>query len=193
MSAHAEIVPVSDYAGTGKQRVYKTMVIMASTAVIISAAIIIFFNQSNSADASMEIGGRIQLLTATLLPYLISAGIAAMTAIGILSMLSSARAFDPAQLILYRLRDLGMGNLQSTIKVGNDHQLKALATELNAAVGSLGHNLTQLKVVNRQQWKVLCDIRSAAIGGNCDEVVRQVEEMEKNWAKIAEIEERLIT
>lgn len=193
MSAHAETVPVAEFAGTGKQRMYKTMVLMASTAVIISAAIIFYFNQATSGDTTLEFGNRVSLVTSTLLPYLISAGIAAMTAIGILTMLPSVRAYDPAQMILYRLRDLGMGNLQSTVKVGNDHQLKALATELNAAVTSLGSNLTALKVVNRQQWKVLCEIRSAAIGGNCDEVVKRVEEMEKNWAKIAEIEERLIT
>lgn len=193
MSAHAETVPVSDFAGTGKQRMYKTMVLMASTAVIISAAIIFYFNQATFADSPVEFSGRAQLVTSMLLPYLISAGIAAMTAIGILTMLPSVRAFDPAQVLLYRLRDLGMGNLQSTVKIGNDHQLKALATELNAAVTSLGHNLTQLKVANRQQWKVLCEIRTAAIGGKCEEVVQRVEEMERNWAKIAEIEERLIT
>lgn len=192
MSAHAQPISASDIVGTGKQRFYKTMVLMSSTAVIISAAVIIYFQQV--ADMStVDVSSQVTLLTATLLPYLISAAIAAVTAIAILTMLPAVRSYAPAQLITYRLKELREGNLQSTVKIGTNHQLQELAGELNMAISSLGGQLTKLKVVNRQQWKVLCQIRTAAMAGNSEEVVKRVEEMERNWVKIAEIEEKLMT
>lgn len=192
MSAHAQPISALDIVGTGKQRFYKTMVLMVSTAVILSAAVIIYFQQVAELG-TFDVGGQVQLLTATLLPYLISAAIAAVTAIGILTMLPAVRACAPAQLITYRLKELREGNLQSTVKIGTNHQLQDLASELNMAISSLGGQLTKLKVVNRQQWRVLCQIRTAAMAGNNDEVVKRVEEMERNWVKIAEIEEKLMT
>lgn len=176
----------------GKLQLYKSIVLMASSAVFVSAAVIIFFNQSISGELPSGLPSRLNLLAITMMPYLISAAVAAMTAIGILALLPSARLYDPAQTLLLRLRELRHGDLSSRVALTHP-QLKIIAAELNEAVGTLGSQLTSLKVLNRKQWDVLGRIRAAAEMHGCREVLTYIEEMERNWAKIAEVEERLVT
>ena len=124
---------------------------------------------------------------------MISAAIAAITAIGILTILPTARMHDPARILLNRLHSLKQGDLSSAVTLAPNHQLRDIAGELNDAVATLGNNLSQMKVINRQQWDVLGRIKAAASVGNSAEVMSHVGEMERNWAKIAEIEHRLMT
>ncbi len=192
MSAQVQPIDSPAQISAGKLQLYKAIVLMAGTAVFVSAAVIIYFDQIVSHQATEGLAGRLNLLAVTLMPYLISAAVAAMTAIGILALLPSARLYDPAQTLLLRLRELRHGDLSSRVALTHP-QLKILAMELNDAVGTLGSQLTSLKVLNRQQWEVLGRIRAAAEMHGCREVLSHVEEMERNWARIAEVEERLIT
>jgi hypothetical protein len=64
---------------------------------------------------------------------------------------------------------------------------------MNLATQSVGGMVTQIKVINRRQWGVLCRIRLALEEGRPEEALRSVGEMERNWDKMAEIEDRLLT
>ena len=192
MSVQTQPIDASAQFGSSKLQLYKSIVLMAGSALFVSASVIIYFNQSTSPEVAEGLPSRLFLLATTLTPYLISAAVAAITAIGILAILPSARIFDPAQTLLLRLRELRHGDLSSKVALTHP-QLKVLAMELNEAVGTLGSQLTGLKVLNRQQWEVLGKIRAAAEMHGCKEVLSYIEEMERNWAKIAEVEERLIT
>ena len=124
---------------------------------------------------------------------MISAVVAAMTAVAIITILTTARSIDPSDRILERLRELNSGDLASRLSVNGDGQLKEIANELNQAVTSLGHQVSTLKVVNRQQWNSLCGVRESIERGNSEAALSFIEEMEKNWTKIAEIEKKLTT
>lgn len=192
MSVQTQTVNVPPQINAGKLQLYKSIIFMAASALFVSASVIIYFNQSTSGEVTEGLSSRLYLFSTTITPYLISAAVAAMTAIGILAILPSARIYDPAQTLLLRLRELRHGDLSSKVALTHP-QLKVIASELNEAVGTLGSQLTSLKVLNRQQWEVLGRIRAAAEMHGCQEVMSHIEEMERNWAKIAEVEERLIT
>lgn len=192
MSVQTQTVDVPPQISAGKLQLYKSIVFMAASALFVSASVIIYFNQSTSGEVAEGLSSRLYLFSTTITPYLISAAVAAMTAIGILAILPSAKIYDPAQTLLLRLRELRHGDLSSKVALTHP-QLKVIASELNEAVGTLGSQLTSLKVLNRQQWEVLGRIRAAAEMHGCTEVLSHIEEMERNWARIAEVEERLIT
>ncbi|MCB2231386.1 hypothetical protein KQH82_11780 [bacterium] len=192
MSVQTQTVDVPPQINAGKLQLYKSIIFMAASALFVSASVIIYFNQSTSGEVTEGLSSRLYLFSTTITPYLISAAVAAMTAIGILAILPSARIYDPAQTLLLRLRELRHGDLSSKVALTHP-QLKIIATELNDAVETLGTQLTTLKVLNRQQWKVLGQIRAAAEMHGCKEVLSHIDEMEQNWAKIAEVEERLVT
>ena len=83
--------------------------------------------------------------------------------------------------------------MSSKLRVGGNHQLREIVAELNCATQAVGGQLTQIKVINRRQWGVLCRIRLALEEGRPEEALRSVGEMERNWDKLAEIEDRLLT
>ncbi|MBN1212193.1 MAG: hypothetical protein JXA92_06400 [candidate division Zixibacteria bacterium] len=176
-----------------KRRIYSVVGLMAGSAVFISAVIIAWFNSSASSELLTAVYGRVELAAITLMPYMISAVVAAITAIGIITILPSARVVEPAEQILTRIRDLACGDLAGTVNLRGNGQLKMLIQELNRATANLSSDITDLKIINRQQWGLLCEIRMWAENHDCDTMLVFVNEMEKNWDKIAEIEERYTT
>jgi hypothetical protein len=64
---------------------------------------------------------------------------------------------------------------------------------LNYTAGDLGRRIAEWKVINRQQWEILQLVRAAGESENHETVLLLVEQMEKNWRKIAAIEEHFIT
>lgn len=140
-------------------------------------------------DWSPAIGESVILL----MPYMISAVIAAITAIAVMALWPSVRKVSPSKQVIDRLRDLGAGDLASPIKVRGDDQIREIASELSGAVSALSVQVDALKVINRAQWGCLCQIRAEAERQNCQTVLLGVAEMEKNWEKLAAIENRLLT
>jgi hypothetical protein len=168
--------------------------IMAGATLILCGAIIVFFNRMVPPESYTEFPNSIALAANTLLPYMISAVVAAITAIGIITILPVLKGFGSARVIQDRLRDMAQGNLVSTLQLKDDSgQLRGLVSELNGTIRILGREIGDLKMINRHQWQVLEMIRVAAQDKDCASVLRGVELMEKNWDKIAEIEERLMT
>ena len=174
-------------------RLYKTVAFMAGSAVLASASIIAYFNSTLSADAAAEIFSKAELAAITLMPYMISAVIAAITAIGVMTILPTTRYVEPSLQLIACLRQMEAGDLSGRAKLHTHDQLRDVANEFNFAIGSVSSRIAQWKVINRVQWGVLGRIRMAAEHSDCDDVLHFVNEMERNWDRIAEIENSLIT
>ncbi|MBI5266944.1 MAG: hypothetical protein HY851_06895 [candidate division Zixibacteria bacterium] len=176
-----------------KLRLYGTVLFLMLAAVSASAAIIYCFNESVANSALEVLTGRLQVALLTLIPYMISAIIAAITTIAIITILPMSRSIQPGRELIVRLQQLSEGDLSGKLRIGGDHQLREIVAELNVATQSVGSQVSQIKVINRRQWGVLCRIRLALEEGRPDEALRSVGEMERNWDKMAEIEDRLLT
>ena len=176
-----------------KARVFRTIVFMTGSAVIACAGIIVYFNLAFSSGEIGQVFGSSDVATMTLMPYMISAVIAALTAVGVVSLLPSTKYAEPSMRLVSSLRDLADGDLTVRLKLNTDDPLRDVANELNLAVGNLDTAITTWKVQNRIQWGVLCRVRMAAEHGDCDDVLHFCDELEKNWDKIAEIENKLRT
>ncbi len=176
-----------------KRRIYNVAGFMATSAIFISGVIIVWFNSSLDLGELIGVYNKVELTAITLMPYMISAVVAAITAIGIMNILPSARVAEPAEMILSRIKELAAGDLTSTVKIKGESQLKGIARELNLAVANINSDVTDLKIINRQQWGLLCEIRMWAENNDCETLLVYVREMERNWDKIADIEEKMMT
>ena len=176
-----------------KFRLYWTVSFLLASAIGASATIIYYFNESALGEVAAGVSSRIEMAMLTLMPYAISAIIAAITAIAITTILPVTRSIQPGRALIERLEKMETGDLATKLRVGGDHQLRELVAEMNLATQTLGGMVTQVKVINRRQWGVRCRIRLALDEGKPDEALRSVGEMERNWDKMAEIEDRLLT
>jgi hypothetical protein len=173
---------------------YGRLAVMVGAAVVISAAIITYFHQYAPSTAAESVQGFLQLMASTLLPYMLSAVVAAITAIAVITILPLVRGLGSAGLIQGRLREMAEGDLSSSVHLNlASPQLRGLIGELNNTVRSLGDEIAGWKIVNRQQWEILESVRLAACRKDMEAVIRGVDEMQDNWSKIAQIEEKLIT
>ena len=174
--------------------IYRTITLMAVSAVTVSAATIIAFNQFVDQAAVASFNSRISISITSLMPYMISAVVAAITAIGIMRIFPMARQPRSLEQIRARIAALSEGDLASHVRVhSSDESLKSLANEINFAVGQIGHQVALWKVINRQQWELLNCIHSAGRRSDGDAVCRYVEQIEENWKRIVEIEKKLST
>jgi methyl-accepting chemotaxis protein len=188
------IKPPQTLAGdVSKSRLYKLLTLMAGSAILISAAVILWFDQANSRASTDGIAEGLVLVAQTLMPYLISAAVAALTAIAILTVLPALRIVEPAQAVAVRLRQLREGDLCSPLRVPVQTHLSLVASELNETVSTLGQQLAHLKLINRRQWDHLQHARAAVADNDPSQALEHIARMEKNWDKIAEIENSLIT
>ncbi|MDH4155931.1 MAG: hypothetical protein OEW00_01465 [candidate division Zixibacteria bacterium] len=173
---------------------YGRLAVMVGAALVISAAIITYFDQYAPTVAAGGVQGLVELVASTLLPYMLSAVVAAITAIGVVTILPLIRGLGSAGLIHKRLREMAAGDLSSRVHLNlASPQLRGLIGELNKTVRSLGDEIADWKMVNRQQWEILEAVRLAACQKDIDAVLRGVDKMQDNWNKIAQIEDKLIT
>lgn len=181
------------HVSSSRKRLGTTMGVMVGSTICLSAAIIAYFDTMFSHEDMAFMSNRIEVAAVTLMPYMISAVVAAITAIGIIALWPSVTSVSPSEKIITRLRELSSGDLSSKLNLRGAHQLGEIALELNQAVGSLNSQVAQLKVLNRQQWDCLCEIRTAAETNNCTSVLHSIQKMEQNWEKLAAIEAELTT
>ena len=178
----------------GAAGLYPTIGLMAGSAVALSAAVIVYSNDIFNPELLGEISGSFELALLTLMPYMISAAVAAITAIGIVNILPLTRMSESIESIQLRLREMAVGDLASRVRIeANLPQLRRLSRELNYTSGDLGRRIAEWKVINRQQWEILQGVRTAGKKENHEAVLMLVEQMEKNWQRIAAIEERFTT
>jgi methyl-accepting chemotaxis protein len=176
-----------------KFHLYWTVSFLSLSAVAASATIIYYYNEAIAGSALDQVGGRIETSMLTLLPYAISAIIAAITALSVTTIWPVTRSIEPGRELIERMQQMERGDLATKLRVGGNHQLREVVAEMNIATQSIGAMVTQIKVVNRRQWGVLCRIRLALEEGRVDEALRSVGEMERNWDKMAEVEDKLLT
>ncbi len=189
-----ETTVITSRQSSSPGRIYYTIGLMAVSAVTLSAAVIIYFNDLSNPDLLSEIGSSLELAFVTLMPYMISAAVAAITAIGIVNILPLLRINESIESIRNGLRNMAVGDLSSRIRIeANLPQLRRLSRELNYTSGDLGRKIAEWKLINRQQWDILQGIRAAGENHNDETVLMLVEQMEKNWEKIAAIEEQFKT
>jgi methyl-accepting chemotaxis protein len=176
-----------------KYRLYWTVSFLLVSSIAASATIIYYYNEAILGQALDSMGGRAETAMLTLMPYAISAIIAAITAIAVTTIWPVTRSIEPGRELVERIQQMERGDLASKLRVGGNHQLREIVAEMNVATQSVGSMVTQIKVINRRQWGVLCRIRLALEEGKPGEALRSVTEMERNWDKMAEIEDRLLS
>jgi len=174
-----------------KSRLYRKAAFMGLSAVLASGAIITFYNNHIGGVLSYNAVAGAEWAALTLMPYMISAVIATITAIGVMNFLPTAKVAAPAEQIVYRLRELSDGDLTARVRLDGEDPLKEVGIAFNAAAGNLGDRIAHWKVVNRQQWGVLGRIRQAVEENDMASALRFVAEMEQHWDRIAEIEQQL--
>ncbi len=173
---------------------YRRIGFLTGSAIVLSAAVITVFNSSVYTESSAQVYNSLELAAVTLMPYMISAVIAAITAIGVMTILPMARSRQGAQEIYFRLREIADGNLSNRTRIDAGSEiLKDIAHEVNASVNNLGSHFAQLKIINRQQWDLLQSIRMRAVKEEDQLTLGYIMKMEENWRKIAEIEEKIRT
>jgi methyl-accepting chemotaxis protein len=193
MSHAAALNPSAETTGSTRAGLYVRVAVLLTASVIICATLIIRYTDWQAGSFMAEFSSLLELGINTLLPYMISAVVAAITAIAIMAMLAARPAAAPPTRIVERLRRLVEGDLSSRVSINAEGNLREVSYELNRAVATLNLQVSKLKVLNRQQWQSLCEIRSAVEAQNFSEAVRHIENMEQNWTRIAEVEKSLNT
>lgn len=168
--------------------------VMVGSALVLSAAVILYFDTYGAQALNIGVQTKMTLAAQTLFPYMISAVVAAITAIGVIAMLPMARRVTPSTIVQERLHRLAEGDLATPVSTTRlDMQMKGIAHELNRSIGQLGKSFAELKVINRQQWDYLESIRVSLERGEINSAMTALQIMEKNWQRIAEIEQRMET
>lgn len=171
---------------------FRTIGILGFSAVTLSAAVIAYFNGLFLNDGIINVMGQIELLTTSVMPYLISAVIAAITASSINTIIPFFKIISVQAQVHNRLELLAKGDLCSKIPAGRG-QAAIVAHTLNEAVDHLASRVSQLKAINRKQWDLAESIRMSAKKGDCAIVLQAVDQMEENWKRASKIEEQLST
>jgi hypothetical protein len=190
IAADNQIILATD---TERAAFYRRATVLLIATVIVCATLIVHYTDWQAGSFMAEFSSIIDVGINTLLPYMISAVIAAITAIAIMAMIPAKPAPDQSYYIAQRLRGLVQGDLYSKVAVKSEGNLREVSYELNRAIATLNSQVSKLKVLNRQQWDSLCEIRAAVEGQDGATALRHIQNMEQNWTRIAEIEKTLTT
>ena len=173
---------------------YKRMGLMVASAILLSAATIIYYNYKLYYEQIASVYTSIEIAGITFMPYMISAVVATLTTMAVMTMLPMIRSKQMAGKIHARLARMSDGDLttQSRLDCGHPY-LGQVASELNYTIGMLSSSIAQWKIINRQQWDLLESIRRESFDTHNPALKKLVEKMEDNWAMIAEIEEKFRT
>ncbi len=193
MSQVAAVHPPLITGSSQRTGLYVRAAVLLTASVVICTTIIIRYTDWQAGSFMAEFSTLLDLSINTLLPYMISAVVAAITAVAIMALLAGKPVEDPSIRIVERLRGLVDGDLSSRVNIRAEGSLREVSYELNRAVATLNTQVSKLKVLNRQQWQSLCEIRSAVEAADCPEAIRHIENMEQNWTRIAEVEKSLMT
>lgn len=162
--------------------------------ISLALAIIYFFNQMVPRQMIYDVYGSAAFKAVTITPYLLATVVIAITVVAIISLIPLLKSRQQVQMLADRLHQLGEGDLVSKTKVTQANgMMKEIARELGFSIGELNHSMAQLKIINRQQWNYLQEIRHLASIGDCARAAILISKMEDNWVKIAEIEDRYQT
>ena len=176
------------------RKLHARIALLIGSAITLSGATIITFQMTLSKADLVPVFDGVEYAALTLLPYMISAVVAAITAVGVMALIPAMQLQQPANEVRERLQSLSEGDLASKITTREKiPHIQELVYELNLATSGLSHDIAQWKVINRQQWELLEAMREITVVSNQRQLVQIIEQMERNWEKIAVIEDRLKT
>jgi hypothetical protein len=184
----------TDDAKTGIMREYGRIALLALSAVVLSSATIIYYNHKMYDELAADAYNIFELAAINLMPYMISAVVATITTVAVMSMLPMVRSQQATQVIHRRVKRLADGDLTTTSRLEcNNPHLKDVAGELNYAIGFINSSVARWKIINRQQWDLLESIRHATLNKDHWRALKLIEKMEENWKLTATIENRFRT
>lgn len=167
---------------------------IAFSAIFTSAIVISFYNNKTSVEDLKLFGNALEVASLTLIPYMVSAVIAAITVLCIMHIVPVARNHEVAREICERLRMVSNGDLTGeTVIKQSEKYMDDIVYEMNYSISHLNHTISKMKIINRQQWDILQTIKNSTISNNTKMVLDMIDKMEENWKKIAEIEETIRT
>jgi DNA-directed RNA polymerase subunit L len=167
---------------------------IAISAILTSAVVIIFYNNNTSEANLNHFGNAFEVAALTLMPYMISAVIAAITVLCILNIIPTVRNHEIARQICDRLRAVSKGDLTGeTVVKQSEKYMEDIVYEMNYSINHLNHTISKMKIINRQQWDILQTIKDSTFSNNTKMVMDMIDKMEENWNKIAELEETIKT
>lgn len=170
-----------------------TIALLVSSGIVLCLATIAYHGQTDILAQGALIGNRVMLAVGVLMPYMISAAVAAITAAAVMNLLPWVRLPRDMSTVQARLREMAVGDVATRIRIhGNNEASLRLAREFNAAVGELGSLLARWKLLDRGQWDCLEAIRIAAEHGDVAAVRKNVALLQQNFDKIAEIHQQVI-
>lgn len=176
-----------------KVRLYFRIGVMLVTTILVCSTLVFYFGNQLVDTLVAGVASLADIAVASIMPYLFAAAIAGMTAMAITTILPTAQSIEPQEMILQRLRQLSSGDLTYKEKIPPSGPMRDIAMELSQSIGMLRHQVTAWKIVNRQQWSTLCNLREAVERGDSQSAINYIEQMEKTWGKTAEIEKKLLT
>jgi hypothetical protein len=176
-----------------KVRLYFRIGVMLVTTILVCSTLVFYFGNQLVDTLVAGVASLADIAVASIMPYLFAAAIAGMTAMAITTILPTAQSIEPQEMILQRLRQLSGGDLTYKEKIPPSGPMRDIAMELSQSIGMLRHQVTAWKIVNRQQWSTLCNLREAVERGDSQSAINYIEQMEKTWGKTAEIEKKLLT
>ena len=193
MSQSVLVSPTTGQSTPTRADFYVRAGILLSASTIICATLIIRYTDWQAGSFMAEFSSILEIGISTLLPYMISAVVAAITAVAIMAMVPAKPLPDSSSQIARRLRGLVDGDLSSRVNLNSEGNLREVSYELNRAITSLNVHVSKLKLLNRQQWQSLCEIRTAVELQDSASALQHINNMEQNWSRIAEVEKALMT
>ncbi len=167
---------------------------LSIVAVLLSVGIIWFHNSVMFNEEIYSLYTGLELAGITFMPYMISGAIAALTAMYLMHYIPSMKSKESSHQIAIRIRSLGEGDLVTFARIHSESQeINEIAKELSTTVGQWNSQMSQMKIINRQQWDLLQEIKQAAARNDSVKILLHLEKIEENWAKTAEIEELIQT
>lgn len=175
-------------------QIIKEVGFLSLAVILLSLGIIWFYNRVLFTEEVYGIYSQLEIAGITFMPYMISGAIAALSALYIMYYIPAEKCKIPSHQLALRIRMLGEGDLISFARIQSDNQeINDIARELSFAVAQWNSQMSQMKIINRQQWDLLQEIKQSAAKNDTDSILLHLEKIEENWIKTAEIEELIKT
>ncbi len=175
-------------------QVIREISFLTGTAILLSVGIIWFHNTVLFNAEIYALYSEVELAGITFMPYMISGAISALVALYIMHYIPTMKSKESSHQIAVRIRSLGEGDLVTFARINSENQeINEIARELSTTVGQWNSQMSQMKIINRQQWDLLQEIKQAATRNDSVKILLHLEKIEENWSKTAEIEELIQT
>jgi len=171
----------------------RTIAVLIAAALTVAFAVIVY-SKSAVGGWSESLGSSLSLAAVTLVPYMVAAAVAAVTAIAVMNLLPWLKLTSSLQKIEARLKELAVGDLASRVRLSSDNQAtQQLAAQLNDTVSELGTLMAKWKLLDRAQWDYLEHLRLAVARRDEEEMDRLIGLLQENLTKIGDLHQRLVT